>query len=55
MKIFQAKTACGIDKILFGSDWPLFTSILSLKDWVKSIRKLKIPPPLNLMGLTDFT
>ena len=53
--LFQAKAACGIDKILFGSDWPLFTSILSLKDWVKGIRKLKIPPPLKLMGLTDFT
>ena len=53
--LFQAKLSCGIDKILFGSDWPLFTPILSLKDWVKGIRKLKIPPPLKLMGLTDFT
>ncbi len=33
----------------------LFVSFLSLKDWVKGIRKLKIPPPLKLMGLTDFT
>jgi len=40
---------------LFGSDWPLFVSIFSLKDWVKGIRKLKMPPALKLMGLTDFT
>lgn len=53
--LYQAKMTCGIEKILFGSDWPLFTHILSQQDWVKAIKKLKIPPPLKLMGITEFT
>ncbi|MFX0073998.1 MAG: amidohydrolase family protein [Candidatus Hermodarchaeota archaeon] len=53
--LYQAKMLCGIEKILFGSDWPLFTHILSQTEWVKGIKKLKIPPPLKLMGITDFT
>jgi len=43
------------DKILFGTDWPLFTPILSLKKWVRGIKKMKVPPPLQLMGLPEFT
>lgn len=53
--IYQAKMTCGIEKILFGSDWPLFTHILSQAEWVKGIKKLKIPPPLKLMGFEEFT
>jgi len=53
--LYKAKALCGIKKILFGSDWPLFTHILSQKDWVKGIKKLKVPPPLKLMGLGEFT
>jgi len=53
--LYRAKMMCGIDKILFGSDWPLFTHILSQKNWVEGIKKLKIPPPLKLMGLSEFT
>ena len=51
----QAKLSCGIDKILFGTDWPLFTPLVSLKEWVEGIKKMKLPPPLKLMGLPDFT
>ena len=53
--LYQAKMTCGIEKILFGSDWPLFTHILSQAEWVKGIKKLKIPPPLKLMGIEEFT
>lgn len=53
--LYQAKMTCGIEKVLFGSDWPLFTHILSQADWVDGIKKLKIPPPLKLMGIQEFT
>ncbi len=53
--LIQAKLSCGIDKILFGTDWPLFTSMVSLKEWVEAIKKMKLPPPLKLMGLPEFT
>ncbi|MFX1366730.1 MAG: amidohydrolase family protein [Promethearchaeota archaeon] len=53
--LVQAKQSCGIDKILFGSDWPMFTPILSLEKWVKGIKTMKLPPPLKLMGLPEFT
>jgi len=50
----QAKLGCGIKKVLFGSDWPLFTPLVPLKDWVEGIKKLKMPPPLKLMGLPEL-
>ncbi|MFX0072949.1 MAG: amidohydrolase family protein [Candidatus Hermodarchaeota archaeon] len=54
--LVQAKLTCGIEKILFGTDWPLFTSSISNADWVKGIKKLKLPPPLKLMGdFPEFT
>jgi predicted TIM-barrel fold metal-dependent hydrolase len=53
--LYQAKMTCGIEKILFGSDWPLFTHILSQAEWVKGIKELKIPPPLKLMGVEEFS
>jgi len=53
--LIQAKLSCGINKILFGTDWPLFTPILSLKKWVAGIKKMKLPPPLQLMGLPEFS
>lgn len=42
-------------QVLFGSDWPLFTPLLSLKEWVEGIKNLMMPPPLQMMGLKDFT
>jgi predicted TIM-barrel fold metal-dependent hydrolase len=51
----QAKLSCGIEKILFGTDWLLFTPMVSLKNWVKGIKKMKMTPPLKLMGLPEFT
>lgn len=53
--LVQTKLSCGIEKILFGSDWPMFTPVLSLENWVKGIKNLKLPPPLKLMGLPEFT
>jgi predicted TIM-barrel fold metal-dependent hydrolase len=53
--LIEAKMSCGINKILFGTDWPLFTSILSLKEYVDKIKNLKLPPPMKMMGLPEFT
>ncbi len=47
--------AGGMHRVLFGSDWPLFTPILKLKQWVEGVRDLTMPPPLQMMGLKDFT
>jgi predicted TIM-barrel fold metal-dependent hydrolase len=52
----QIKAATGsLQQVLFGTDWPLFTSTLSLKDWVEGIKTLTMPPPLQMMGMKDFT
>lgn len=54
--LVTAKMRCGgVEKILFGTDWPLFTSILSLKEWVNGIKEMKLPPPMKFLGLPDFT
>jgi len=53
--VSQAKMTCGINKILFGTDWPLFAPILSLKEYVDGIKELKLSPPMTLMGLPEFT
>ncbi|MFX1340121.1 MAG: amidohydrolase family protein, partial [Promethearchaeota archaeon] len=53
--LIEAKMTCGINKILFGTDWPLFTSILSLKEYVEKIKKMKLPPPMKMMGLPEFS
>jgi predicted TIM-barrel fold metal-dependent hydrolase len=45
----------GVGKILFGSDWPLFTEVMSQKEWVETIKGLEQPPPLQLMGLPEIT
>jgi len=45
----------GVHKVLFGSDWPLFTEICSQPEWVESIRALEHPPALQLMGLPELT
>ena len=52
----QIKAATGsLRQVLFGTDWPLFTPVLSLKEWVDGIRDLAIPPPMQMMGFKDFT
>lgn len=51
----QAKMTCGVDKILFGTDWPLFTPMLSLSEWVEGIKNMEFPPALKMMGLPEFT
>ena len=52
--LVKAKMTCGINKTLFGTDWPLFSPILSLERWVEGIKKMELPPPLKLMGLPEF-
>jgi predicted TIM-barrel fold metal-dependent hydrolase len=52
----MAKASHGhVRKILFGSDWPLFTEVMSQREWVETIRSLEPPPPLKLMGLPEIT
>lgn len=45
----------GAHKVLFGTDWPLFTEIYSQKEWVDIVRNLEYPPPLQIMGLPEVT
>jgi predicted TIM-barrel fold metal-dependent hydrolase len=45
----------GIHKVLFGSDWPLFTEIYTQKQWVDAVRGLEHPPALQMMGLPEIT
>jgi len=45
----------GVHKVLFGTDWPLFTEILSQKDWVRFVRAFDQPAALQLMGLPEIT
>ncbi|MGB6836251.1 MAG: amidohydrolase family protein [Dehalococcoidia bacterium] len=52
----SAKAVHGsVGKILFGSDWPLMTEVMSQKEWVETIRSLEHPPPLQVMGLPEIT
>lgn len=51
----NARMTCGIEKILFGSDWPLFTHIVSQSEWVQGIKNLNVPEPLKQMGVQPFT
>jgi predicted TIM-barrel fold metal-dependent hydrolase len=45
----------GVRKVLFGSDWPLFTEFMSQKEWVEAIKSLGHPTPLQIMGLPEIT
>jgi len=45
----------GIHKVLFGSDWPLFTEIYTQEEWVKTLQGLEHPPALQMMGLPEIT
>jgi len=51
----EAKMKCGVEKILFGSDWPLFVPHMSQKEWVLAIKNLKVPEPMKALGIPDFT
>ena len=45
----------GVSKVLFGSDWPLFSEICPQKIWVDIIRNMTQPVPLEMMGLPALT
>ena len=30
-------------------DWPLFTPMVSIKEWVEGIRELKLSPPMKML------
>ncbi len=50
-----AKILTGIEKVLFGTDWPSLLPIMSSKEWVEAIQTLELPMPLQMMGLPEFT
>jgi predicted TIM-barrel fold metal-dependent hydrolase len=45
----------GVHKVLFGSDWPLFSEMLPQNAWVEAIRTMEYPDPLRIMGLPEIT
>ena len=51
----EAKMKCGVEKILFGSDWPLFVPHMSQREWVNTIKTLKIPEPMRSLGFPNFS
>jgi len=53
--LVEAKMKCGVEKILFGSDWPLFVPHISQKEWVHAIKNLKIPEPMKSLGFPAFS
>ncbi|TFG09226.1 MAG: amidohydrolase [Promethearchaeota archaeon] len=53
--LIQAKMTCKVEKILFGTDWPLFNSFLNLKEYVEEIKNMELPPPMKMMGFPEFT
>jgi predicted TIM-barrel fold metal-dependent hydrolase len=53
--IAKAKHYFGLDRVLFGSDWPLFLDRMSLKDWVEVVKKLQTPEILQQLGYPEIT
>ena len=51
----KAKFYCGLDKVLFGSDWPLFLDIMSLKDWVDAVKSIETPSILQQLEYPIIT
>lgn len=45
----------GVHKVLFGTDWPLFTEVYSQREWVEVIRGLEQPMAMQVMGLPEIT
>lgn len=50
-----AKYRCGIDKVLFGSDWPLCESTMTLTQWVQAVQNLETPDVLRQLGFPEIT
>ena len=56
MTLYQMLTTAklmhgGVHKVLFGTDWPLFTEIYSQKKWVEVVRGLEQPVAMQMMEL----
>ena len=45
----------GVHKVLFGSDWPLFTEVYTQAQWVAAVRGFEPPPAIALLGLPEIT
>ncbi len=53
--LVTAKLICGMEKVLFGSDWPLFTPLMSLRDWVEFVKGIQLPPSLQLLNMPEIS
>jgi hypothetical protein len=42
-------------RILFGSDWGLTKTVLSLKEWVKWLKEYQVPEAMRAVGIRNFT
>lgn len=50
-----AKYQCGIEKIVFGSDWPLLERLIPLAKWVQAVKDLQTPDVLLQLGYSEIT
>jgi predicted TIM-barrel fold metal-dependent hydrolase len=50
-----AKYQCGIEKIVFGSDWPLLERLMPLAEWVQAVKDLETPDVLLQLGYSEIT
>jgi predicted TIM-barrel fold metal-dependent hydrolase len=53
--IAQAKLRCGLEKILFGSDWPLFPEHFNYTNWVEAVQTMTTPDILRQLGYPEIT
>jgi uncharacterized protein len=51
----KTKLFCGLEKVLFGSDWPLFLECMSLKGWVDAVGNIKTPELLRQLEYPEIT
>ena len=46
---------CGSDKILLGTDWPLFNHVISTKDWCEKIDSLETSELMRQLGTPEIS
>ena len=46
---------CGSDKILWGTDWPLFNHVISTKDWWEKVDSLETSDLMKRLGVPEIT
>jgi predicted TIM-barrel fold metal-dependent hydrolase len=46
---------CGSDKIMWGTDWPLFNHVISTKDWWEKVDSLETSDLMKRLGVPEIT